>query len=188
MLGLIVAHVFNSPAAVSQEHEVRVTLFAFAEFPFSFSTQYDNVRYPPIIEYKNFTEWVQNPYDKSRSPDFFELVAVVSNVGTFSVESIQLGLSRDRKIGDVWDFEVEPHPRESAQWEGPIEIATTMIDTLAGQTAAVVRFGPFSARGLQDDLLAQDLWPWEVEYEVIVQCSGCAANTDSASITMVHSL
>ena len=187
LLGLIAALFFSAPAAVSQGHDVRVTLFAFAEFPFWFSTRYDNVRYPPITEYKVFTEWVRDPYDKSRSPDFFELVAIVSNTSTVSVETIQLGLNRDRKIGDVWDFEVEPHPSENSQWEGAIPIATTLIDSLDGQTATVVRFGPFSAHGLLDDLLAQELWPWEVEYEVTLQCRGCARDTDSVSISMVHS-
>ena len=188
LFGLIVAHCFNAPAAVSQDNDVRVELFAFAEFPFFSDMLYSGVRYPPITEYKVLKEWVGNPYNRIRSPDFFELVAIVANTSTLSIEEIELELRVDRRIGELWDFEAQPHPRETAQWEGLTRIETTMIGSLDGKMARVVRFGPFSASDLQDELVAQDLWPWEVQYEVTLRCNGCTPNTDSASIRMVHSL
>lgn len=187
-LGLIVACCFTSPTTVSQENDVHVTLFAFAEFELFFAAKFDNVRYPPITEHKIITDWVQNPYNKSRSPDHFELVAIVVNRGTLPVDSIELELNRDRKIGELWDFETEPRPSGSAQWEGSIPIATTVVGTVEEMTATVVRFGPFSASDLYNHLLAEERWPWEVRFEVALECSDCSPVTDSASIKMHHSL
>ena len=187
LFGLIAVCLFTAQVTVSQDYDVHVQLYAFAEFPFFSDVPNNGVLYPPISEYKELTDWIQNPYNRIRSPDHFELIAIVSNPGTLAVKSIQLELTKDRKIGELWDFETQLHPREHAQWEGSIQIATRMIDALDGKTATVVRFGPFSASDLQDDLLAQESWPWEVEYEVTVQCSSCDPNSDSTSITMVHS-
>ena len=188
-LGLIGTGCFTAPSAAAQDNEVGVQLFAFAEFSFYF-TRRDRVRYPTIAEYRELSRWAANPYDDSRSPAYFDLVAVVENFGTHPVGSIELELTRNRKVGEFFDDSIvrPPYPKEAAQWEGAIGIETTTVGSLDGKTATVVRFGPFAVRELLEDLLAQDAWPWQVKYEVTLQCGGCASSTDSASFTMAHSL
>ena len=187
LLGLIGTCCVAAQAAKAQNHEMRIRLFAFAEFPLMIES--DSVSYPEALaEYKLLTRWNQNPYHRYQSPAYFDLIAVVENRGTVPVELVELELTRDRKIGEFYDWERPPtvDPSETAEWEGSIRIETKTISTLDGKTATFVRFGPFSADQLWWDVEEQNLWPWEIKYDVTIQCNGCASDTDSASFTMSH--
>ena len=184
--GLIGVSCISAPTTWAQDNDIRVQLFAFAEFSFYFERR-DRVQYPSITEYREFSDWVHNPYHDSRSPGVFDLVAVVENLGTRVVESFDLELTRNRKISEPIsydNFRRPPYQMESARWEGSIPVETKPIGTLDGKTATVVRFGPFSVRDLWEDLELRDLWPWEVRYEVTVRCNDCTSYTGSATFTM----
>lgn len=146
IIGLIVAGFFAAPMAAAQDHEVWVELFALAQFPLLREDQF--VRYPTgPSEYKRLTRWNLDKW-RDRSPEYFDLVAIVENRGTLPVGSIELRLTRDRKIGErrLWlSGDPEPQPRELAQWEGPIPVETKTIRALDADAATSVWFGPFSA-------------------------------------------
>ena len=106
----------------------------------------------------------------------FDLVAIIENIGSQPVGPIELRLTGDRKIGETWDFRSQPHPRELAEWEGPVDVETRMVDTLDADSAVSVWFGPFSTPELRDFglLWDMDLWAWEARYEVTLECDGCS--------------
>lgn len=178
-----------APMTAAQESDVRVRLFALAQFPLL--REENHVRYPTgPSEYRLLTRWNLDKW-RDRSPEYFDLVAIVENNGSLPVESIELQLTRDLKIGErrFWHTgDPEPDPRELAQWEGPIRVETKTIGTLDADAATSVQFGPFSADELWQDFWGQDLWPWEVKYEVTLLCSGCITTTGSASFDMAFPL
>lgn len=186
IFGLIGASFFAAPMAAAQDHEVWVDLFALAQFPLLREDQF--LRYPTgPSEYKRLTRWNLDKW-RDRSPEYFDLVAIVQNPGTLPGGSIELRLTRDRKIGErrLWlSSDPEPQPRELAQWEGPIPVQTKTIGTLGADAATSVWFGPFSADELWQDFREQESWPWEVRYEVTLRCAGCSPATGSASFDMV---
>ena len=183
-IGLIHAGFFVAPMVAAQDYEVWVDLFPMAQFPLLAEDQF--LRYPAgPSEYKRLTRWNLDKW-RDRSPEYFDLVVIVQNPGTNPVESIELQLTRDIRIGEFWDYESQPPPRELAQWEGSVPVELKTIGTLGADAATSVLFGPFSADELWQDLWGQDLWPWEVKYEVTLRCSGCSPITGSASFDMVH--
>ena len=187
LIGLIGAGFFAAPMAAAQKYDVRVELFAMAQFPLLAEELF--VRYPTgPSEYKRLTRWNLDKW-RDRSPEYFDLVVIVQNLGTNPVELIELQLTRNVKIGErrIWySDDPEPPPHELAQWEGPIPVETKTIGTLLGADAAMsVWFGPFSADELWQDLSGQDLWPWEVKHEVTLRCGGCSPTTGTASFDMV---
>ena len=164
-------------------------LLALAEFPLV--RKRDGVRYPSttIAEFKPFREWIQDFENGNTDPEYFHLVAVAYNPGELPIESVELELIRDRKIGEYYDQGAPPLDlaREQATWEGPVHIETSHFARLDGKTGTYVWFGPFSADALWMDLAHQDRWPWEVRYEVTARCNGCPSeDTTGASFTMTH--
>ena len=184
IIGLIQAGVFGAPMVAAQDYDVWVDLFAMAQFPLLGEDGY--LRYPTgPSEYKRLTRWNLDKW-RDRSPEHFDLVAIVQNPGTIPVGPIELRLTRDVKIGEFPDYNIpDSDPRELAQWESPIPVETKTIGTLGADAATSVWFGPLSADELLEDLWEQDLWPWEVMYEVTLLCSGCSPSNSAASFDMV---
>ena len=175
---------FCAPMLAAQEYDVWIELFAMAHFPLSREENF--VRYPTgPSEYKRLTRWNLDKW-RDRSPEYFDLVVIVQNPGALAVGPIELQLNRDVKIGEFWDFRSQPHPSEFAQWEGPIPVETKTIGTIEANEATAVWFGPFSADELWENLWAQDLWPWEVKYQVTPRCSDCSPTNGSTSFDMNH--
>ena len=185
-IGSICAGIFAVPMVAAQEYEVWVDLFALAHVPLLGEDAFQ--RYPTgPSEYKRLTSWNLDKW-RDRSPENFDLVAIVQNPGTYPVELFELRLTRLTRIGErrIWlSDDPEPHPRELAQWEGPIPVDTKTLGTLGADSAMSVWFGPFSADELWQDLSRQNLWPWQVKYEVTLQCSACSPTTGTASFDMV---
>ncbi len=180
--------IFSAPMAVAQDVEVRVRLYALAHFPLL--REDNHLRYPTgPTEYKRLTEWALDKWE-DRSPENFDLVAIIENVGTQPVGLIELRLTRDRKIGEKWDIDLNPNPSDVAIWEGPVDVETRTVGTLDADSATSIWFGPFSAVQLLQDLppSSRDLyiWPWEAKYEVTLECDGCSPMTASASFDMFH--
>ena len=136
-IGLIVAGFFAAPTVAAQDYDVWVDLFAMAQFPLSREEGF--VRYPTgPSEYKRLTRWNLDKWG-DRSPEHFDLVAIVQNPGTLPVGSIELQLTRDLKIGEFRDYDnPDPHPRELAQWEGSILVDSKTIGTLDADAATSV--------------------------------------------------
>ena len=155
-IGLIYAGCFATPMAAAQDYYVSVDLFAMAHFPLVRQEKF--LRYPAgPSEYKRLTRWNLDKW-RDRSPEHFDLVAIVQNPGTIPVGPIELRLTRDVKIGELPDYDIpDSDPREHAQWEGPIPVETKTIGTLGADAATSVWFGPLSADELLEDLWEQDL-------------------------------
>ena len=189
LIGWIGAGLFSAPMVVAQDVEVRVRLYALAHFPLLGEDAH--LRYPTgPTEYKRLTEWFSDKWG-DRGPENFDLVAIIENVGTQPVGPIELRLTRDRKIGENWDIDLNPNPSDVAIWEGLVDVETRTVGTLDADSAMSIWFGPFSAYQLLQDLPpspSRDLyiWPWEAKYEVTLECDGCSPMTASASFVMVH--
>ena len=185
LIGLICAGPFSAPIVAAQDYDVLVDLFALAQFPLLGEDGY--VRYPTgPSEYKRLTRWNLDKW-RDRSPEYFDLVAIVRNFGTNPIESAELHLTRDIKLGEHWNWiNNEPDSRVLAQWTGPIPVETRTIGPLGADAATSVWFGPFSADELLQDHSGQDLWPWEVRFEVTLRCNACSPNTGIASFEMIH--
>ncbi len=185
-IGLIQAGYFAAPMVAAQDQEVWIDLFAMAQFPLLGEEGF--LRYPTgPSEYKRLTRWNLDKW-RDRSPEYFDLVAIVQNPGTLPVGSIELQLTRNVKIGERRHWlsdDPEPPPWELAQWEGAIPVETKTIGGLEADAATSVWFGPFSADELLEDFRGQDTWPWEVMYEVTLLCSGCSPSNGAASFDMV---
>ena len=186
LIGLICAGFSIAPMVAAQDDDVSVYLFALAQFPLLQEELY--VRNPTApSEYKRLTRWNLDKWG-DRSPEYFDLVAIVENTGSIPAGSIELHLTRDVKIGEPRHWHTgdpEPHPPELAQWEGPIPVETKTIDALDANASTSVWFGPFSADELWENLHPQDLWPWEARHEVTLRCSRCSPITSIASFDMV---
>ena len=185
LIGLICAGFFVAPMVSAQDVDVRVKLFALSEFPLLREELY--VRNPTApSEYKRLTRWNLDKW-RDRSPEFFDLVAIMENTWSISVGPIELHLTRDVKIGEHWDWiNNDPDPRVFAQWTGPIPVETKTIGPLDADAATSIWFGPFSADELLQDHSGQDLWPWEVRFEVTLRCNACSPTTGIASFEMIH--
>ncbi len=187
LIGWIGAGLFSAPRAVAQDDDVQVWLlglFAMAHFPLL--KEVDNMRHPTgPTEYRLFSYWVMDKWG-DRSPENFDLVAIIENKGAVPIGPITLHLSRDRKIGGTWDFEYQPPPAELAQWEGPISIETRTVGALDGNSITSVWFGPFPADELVVPLWREGLWSWVAKYEVTLQCTGCSSATLSESFNISH--
>ncbi len=179
--------IFSAPMAVAQDVEVRVRLYALAHFPLL--REVDNMRYPNgPTEYKRLTEWVSDKWG-DRSPENFDLVAIIENIGTQPIGPIELRLTGDRRIGERWDASSRPYPWDVAEWEGPSDVETRTVGTLDADSATSIWFGPFSAYQLSQVLpRSRDLWPWEARFEVTLECDGCSPMTASTVFDMGHDL
>ncbi len=187
LAGIACGSYITVPDAAAQERRIEVTVYALAEFPLLRELASFDERYPtPIIsEYTLLEHWHTDKWQDT-SPPYFDLVAVVENLTELPSESVELTLTRDRKIGEIPDdIPLEPpHPRETAEWEGAIPIQTKAIGTLDGMTAKYVRFGPLSANELTYGLWEQNLWTWDAKYEVAVSCDGCVPVTNAWSFSL----
>ncbi len=178
--------ILSAPMALAQDADIHVELFALAHFPLL--REVDNMRYPTgPTEYRLFSYWVMDKW-QDRSPENFDLVAIIKNRGELPVGPIELRLTGDRKIGEFLDYDnlSQPRPHELAQWEGPKLLETRTVGALDGNSIKSVWFGPLSTDELWRPLWALDLWPWEARYEVTLVCDGCSPMTASASFTMAH--
>lgn len=178
-----------APTAVAQDRRIEVTVYALAEFPLLRELASVDERYPtPIIsEYTLLEFWHTDKWQET-NPPFFDLVAVVENLGERPAESVELDLTWDRKIGErpneiPWG---PPYPSELAEWEGAIPVQTKAIGTLDGRSAEYIRFGPLSVRELLDGLWDQGLWAWDAKYEVTVRCDGCVPSTGAWSFQLSY--
>lgn len=151
LIGLIDPGFFAASMVAGQDTDVRVRLFAMAQFPLLREENF--LRYPTgFLEYKLLTRWLLDKW-RDRSLEYFDLVVIVENPGTLPVGMIELQPSRHLKIGERRECgDPDPPPRELAQWENSIPVETKTIDTLDANAAMSVWFGPFSADELWDDL------------------------------------
>ena len=110
IIGLIQAGVFGAPMVAAQDYDVWVDLFAMAQFPLLGEDGY--LRYPTgPSEYERLTRWNLDKW-RDRSPEYYDLVAIVQNPGTQPVGSIELRLTRHVKIGERRHWlsdDPEPH-------------------------------------------------------------------------------
>ena len=175
---------FSAPMAVAQDVEVLIWLYALAHFPLL--KEDSHLRHPTgPTEYRRLTDCVIDKWG-DRCPENFDLVAIIENLGAVPVGPMTLHLTGDRKIGETSDFSSQPHPRELAQWEGPISLETRTVGGLDADSATSVWFGPFSTDALVGFLWDMDLWPWEAKYEVTLVCAGCSPMTASRAFDMAH--
>ncbi len=87
-IGLIYAGCFAAPMVAAQDDYVSVDLFAMAQFPLVGEEKF--LRYPAgPSEYKRLTRWNLDKW-RDRSPEYFDLVAIVQNPGTQPVGLIEL--------------------------------------------------------------------------------------------------
>ena len=182
---------FAASTAAAQDAEIHVHLFVLAEFPLLVEVDSADIPYPTPIpfEYKRLTRWTLDKW-RDRSPEHFDLLAVVESYDTQPINAIELVLTRARKIGEFFDYDQlhldPPHSSERAVWEVPVQIETKIVDSLDGRMATYVWFDSLSADDLWKDLSPQRRWPWETRYEITLQCSRCSPVTASASFTMSH--
>ena len=187
---------FALPSVAQEQYDVNaIELIPLAEFPlriyFFDGRQALDVSATP--EYKMLSYLPVG--DHPRLPRYIDLIAVVENRGASPVESIEVRLYRDRRVGDEISEEqlfrdwlsrdatlsnLPPHPRSLARWEGSVQVASQVIGLLDGNTTIAVVFERISVDALWRDLATNNLWPWEVEYEVQVHCVECSSAHASA--------
>ncbi len=142
-----------------------------------------------IAEYRVISDWVASHNDHV-APEYLDMVAVLENRGEVAVGPIQVDLYRDRKVGETAEAACEapltvPHPNTQAVWQGSVLVDTNEIVSLEGKTAIGVKFGFIPIfDSLLDDLTVLGLWPWEVKYEIRLQCTGCSPEVVSVSLPM----
>ena len=138
-------------------------------------------------------------------PATINVIGIVQNQGDTPVESVEVELFVDRQVGEAIEQgelsqerrverslmnplgnEHPPHPSSVARWEGAVHIESRFFSLLDGNETIAVHFEQ-RAETLWQHLVPNREWPWQVRYELQVNCVSCSSDRVSTHLLLADS-